>query len=309
MGFVDSMINDEVVRAAIIDSGAVFGGTSSGALTAAYAMASLNGVGTMEEWYQTEMRKGFEAVQRHSTLVMGEELLHASRRFYARCLNATLLKAGRQLAGPGGGEHENSDALVPWLQAFPVSLTELATLKPVFFHKFTSGETFATIMQASSFVPWVMGIKPWLTVDYHTTSVEGGGGSGGCEKPRSGDNEAGKFNNDAINSSNDDSHNRSSPSYRKVVDGYVGMWSTSWPSTYMYVGFLPTYPVQLLGSASFLRAFDFDSSAGGVLGFFSKSLPWGDPDWADAAFQRGQRDALAGRDKLRSEMCVFLGSC
>mmetsp|Transcript_50401 Transcript_50401/g.114403 ORF Transcript_50401/g.114403 Transcript_50401/m.114403 type:complete len:323 (+) Transcript_50401:208-1176(+) len=158
MGFIAGVLDDPMTRQAILEHGVVFGGTSSGAMTAAFASASLHGVGTMRNWYFEEARLGFEAIKNHSTLVMGDEVRRAAFRYYSKCLSA--LKA----AGNNGNGAAGSDIYeLPWLRALPISVTE-APIRPHFISEFRTATEFADSIQASCFVPWLMGLRPWLNV-------------------------------------------------------------------------------------------------------------------------------------------------
>ena len=86
MGFIGALIDDDAVRAAIVRRGACFGGVSSGCLAAMYAMAITYGGGrfTMREFYARIMRKGYEAIERGTTLTMKHSLEWGAREYYAR---------------------------------------------------------------------------------------------------------------------------------------------------------------------------------------------------------------------------------
>lgn len=147
LGFVGGLLDDAEIRAAMVEKGAVFGGVSSGAHAAAAAMAALSGVLTVREWYTRMLRSGYEMVGAHSTRVMGEELAKAGRTYFDTCR--------AQLGG--------SDP--PWLQRFPLSVTELPSLSPRFFTSFSDSDQFGRAIRATSYVPGLMGKEPWDVVD------------------------------------------------------------------------------------------------------------------------------------------------
>jgi len=257
MGFISSLLSDAELSAEIRTTGAVFGGVSSGAMSAAYAMAALNSMGTMEHWYYTEMRKGFELVQQRSTLAMGEGLEAAAHRYYDSCRKAAV--------HANSTEHNigsmNIADEVPWLRHFPLSVTEAwpPLLRPRMLTDFRTSNEFVQSMLASSYVPGIMGLKPVIGL----------------------------------------------PDSTLAFDGFIGSLRIRWPDSYLYVSFLPTMPPALLGKHH-LRAFDYDSTGGGLSGLLVKSFPWGDPDWADAAYHRGVRDADANLPELRAQIIEFL---
>lgn len=149
MGFVGGLLEDPELRKAILRH-AVFGGVSSGALTASYAMAALHGVHDMRHWYVTEMRRGFEMVEKGGTLVMGAEIEKAGLRYHETIVEAF-------------GEEP-----VPWLDAFVMSFTTLPSLRPHFVSNLSTATPaqFAHATVASSYVPGVMGVKPWLRLGF-----------------------------------------------------------------------------------------------------------------------------------------------
>ena len=265
MGFVGGLLDDAALRAALLRARAAFGGASSGALTAAYAMAALHGAGTMEHWYASEMRRGYEAVRNASTLVMGGELERAGLRFHAA------------VAGVDGARPP------PWLGRFPIASTESLTLRPRFVSDFSaaSGAAFARELLASSYVPGVMGLAPWVAVP---DDVRGGGGA--------------RADGDKGGGAADDGRRR------RVFDGFTGLWRAALPDSYLLVHFLPgTLPRADALSKHRLLAYEVDSSEEWLL---AKAWPWGDPEWADAAFHRGMADATAHRAELRAQVLRFL---
>jgi hypothetical protein len=242
-GFIAQLFfEDSDIREAFVQSGAVFGGTSSGAMVGAAAMAVLNGCGeSMREWYQTELRRGFEVVKNDSTLAMGNELLSSAHRYWDKCTRPPGVRAP------------------PWLRTFPVSLTSLPSLRPVFVSEFSTRAEFTSAMQATSYVPGVMGLRtPYVDV------------------ARVG----------------------------RCIDGFTGLWRTRLPDTHLYFAFLPVAPHGI--AAHEVNVGDYDSTGGGVFGVLSKAWPWGDPEWADAAFERGMADAAAHMHELRPQIIDFL---
>jgi hypothetical protein len=299
MGFIGGLLDDDALKAAIVSSGAVFGGVSSGAGAAAYAMAALNGVGTMEHWYFTEMRKGFEIVQNRSTLAMGEGLETAAHRYYTGCL-----KVLHNRADEGNASSEDS---IPWLRHLPMAATSAwpPTLRPRFVTEFATAEAFVQGMVASSYVPGVMGLvphmgaRPWVNLP---------DGRPGALTPSL----AHSFPTRLAHSFPTHSFATRSltpppltHAFTPAFDGYLGSWRVRWPDSYMYVSFLPTIPRCLLGK-HVLQAFDYDSTGGGLLGLAVKSFPWGDAEWADDAYRRGVRDAEVNLPVLRAQITEFL---
>lgn len=147
VGFIDGLLDDAEIRAAMLERGAVFGGVSSGAHAAAAAMAALGGVLTLREWYTRMLRSGYETVGTHGTRIMGRELTQAGRSYFDTC--------SAELGGVSP----------PWLQHFPVSVTELPSLRPRFFTSFSDAEQFGRAIRATSYVPGLMGNEPWDVVD------------------------------------------------------------------------------------------------------------------------------------------------
>ena len=143
LGFVGTLLADEELVDAIHAERAVFGGTSSGGMVASYAAAVLAGCGTVDDWYRA-LRKGYETVANRSTLAMLQELDAAARAHHGRC------------------RVERPD----WLREYlgPLSVTEVGTLRPRFFTSFDGEDDFAAAMTASSYVPGLMGLRPWLRV-------------------------------------------------------------------------------------------------------------------------------------------------
>merc|ERR1711957_292746 len=124
--------------------------------------------------------------------------------------------------------------------------------------KFCTAKDCAQSLTASSFVPAVMGLRPWFYLSAIKT---------------------------------------------RVFDGYLGLWSVRFPDNYMYVSFLNTVPKAILGNKHYLRAYKYDSSDEYLP---VKSYPWGDTEWADAAFERGRSDFVAGGSELEAEFLTFL---
>lgn len=243
LGFIGALLDDQQLREVLRSRGAVFGGTSSGAFAALYATASLHDVHNMAWWYKHGMRPGYEAIERHGTTrVMGDKLESQSRHFYREVLAS-------QQGTEGTGD------VIPWLQTLPVAMTEVGTLRPRFHSTFRSEDELAQIITSSSYVPGLMGLAPWATVN-------------GSQLP--------------------------------VFDGYIGTWTARWPDNYLFVSFLPTAPVH---AKHHLRAYEYDSTAEALL---TKAWPWGDPQWADRAFSRGEADAVAHRTELRAALSAFL---
>ena len=241
LGFVGGLLDDEKLRQAIQAHGAVFGGASSGAFAAAYAMASLNGVRDMAWWYQNGMRPGYQEIKRTgSTLCMGRMLDLMSRDYYRIC---------RAALGIGDASG------LPWLRWLPISATDVGTLRPRFLTSFASEDEFADSIVASSYVPGLMGLQPWHVIN----------GS-------------------------------------RVFDGYAGLWTTTFPDSYLFLSFLPTLPITTLGR-NYILAYTLDSTNESLA---TKAWPWGDPAWADGAFQRGRADATAQQLRLRATILAFL---
>lgn len=90
---------------------------------------------------------------------------------------------------------------------------------------------------------------------------------------------------------------------RRVFDGYTACLRASWPDNYLVVSFLPTLPHILARNKHFLNVYPLDSSKSGL---WAKSWPWGDVAWADAAFERGIRDAAVHIEELRDSVVAFL---
>jgi len=164
MGFIGTLLRDQRLRTEILKSGAVFGGTSSGAVTAAYATAVLNGVGTMRSWWSDDVRRGFEIALNQSTLGMGAELSAGVHRYYETCQNATTLTANTM-----------APATIPWLQRFPVSVTEAwpPLMRPRFFTEFKTSDEFCKVLTATSYVPGLMGLQPILPLSDGSPSFDG----------------------------------------------------------------------------------------------------------------------------------------
>jgi len=236
MGFLGALLADDSVRTAILQHGAVFGGVSSGALAASYGLATLHGVHDMRHWYTHHMRRGYEAIGWRSTLAMGAELELAAQRYYNICANA--------LGSP-----------IPWLNHFPISVTEIPGFRPRIVSRFEGYTDFSQTLLASSYVPGMMGLRPWLSFDG-----------------------------------------------RHMIDGYIGSWQTHFPDSYLCVSFLPVLPASLL-CAHRLDAYEFDSADET---FLSKAWPWGDPRWADEAFERGEADGASHLPELRAKLLAFL---
>jgi hypothetical protein len=276
MGFVGGLLKDAELKAMLLESGAVFGGTSSGAATAAYATAALHGCHSMDDWWFKEMRRGFEIVQNYSTMAMGTELRGGVLRYYRACSSCAAGGAGDDrvwgLGEPRGrlseaqlddmaAEAELIQQEVPWLATLPVSVTTAwPPLRPRFFTRFQTAGDFMRVLWATSYVPGVMGTRPVIRL----------------------------------------------PDGQAAFDGFLGLLRVRWPDSYLFVSFLPTIPSPLLQAKHELRAYDYDSTGGGLLGLVSKSWPWGDPPWADAAFHRGDADATANMPELRAQIAKFL---
>lgn len=239
LGFVDALLADKAIRDALVTSGAVFGGVSSGAQAAAFAMAALNGVFTMRGWYNNHMRKGYELLRTNSTLVMGREMKKASYDYYTICKERL-------------GKHP------PWLEELVVGFTGFFSLQPIFLTKFDTARDCAQALTASAFVPAVMGLRPWFYLSAIRT---------------------------------------------RVFDGYLGLWSARFPDNYMFISFLHTVPKTVLRNKHYLRAYKYDTSDEYLA---VKSFPWGDTEWADAAFERGHSDFVAAGSELREEFLTFL---
>ena len=239
LGFMGGLLDDNVVRKSVLRTGACFGGVSSGALAAAYAMATAHGVGTMRDWYKWTIRKGYEAIARSSTMVMGGMLEWAGHLYHETCAAAT-------------------DGSPPWLRNYVCAASSVLSLRPCFYCSYETADDFAKKSLASSYVPLMMGFRPWQV-------VQG----------------------------------------RRVIDGYAAMWRMEYPDdNYMLVTFLPTLPASLrCRTKHHLQVDQFDTSPGSLL---VKCWPWGDPEWADAAFDRGWADALRNREALRAKLLAFL---
>lgn len=239
LGFLDALLANADIRQAMVETGATFGGVSSGAQAAGFAMAALNGVLTMKEWYRYHLRKGFELLREHSPLAMGAEMEKAGENYYAICKQHL-------------GTHP------PWLDNFVVSFTGIFSLQPIFYSKFESARDMAEAICGSSFVPFVMGPKAWIWL---------------------------------------------SSMRQRVFDGYLGLWSARFPDNYMYVSFLHTVPKTVLRNKYYLRAYEYDRTNENVL---IKSYPWGNPEWADAAFERGHKDFVDAGTPLHNKILEFL---
>ena len=269
MGFVGGLLDDAVLRAEIMERGAVFGGTSSGAAAAAYAMASLHGIGSMKYWYYTEMRRGFELVTNYSTLAMGDGLEDAAYRYIVKCL-----KAGGHIDDAVGVAHSAArqsalrtagPELLPWLQSLPMSVTELTTLRPRFVTTFEdSSEEFALVALASSYVPGLMGTRPWIML--HGRRVFDGYAS--LWRTSWPDNYMFVSFLPTLPTRILGRHHLEAYKYDSTDNGWLGM----------YLGVLP------------------------------KASPWVGPVKADAAFRRGVADATRHRLELRTSLLGFLRS-
>merc|ERR1719195_34192 len=90
---------------------------------------------------------------------------------------------------------------------------------------------------------------------------------------------------------------------RRVFDGYLGLWRIAFPDNYMYISFLPTIPQQVLRNKHFLCAYEHDSTQESL---FVKSWPWGNPAWADQAFERGHSDFQHASFEVRERILAFL---
>jgi len=148
----------------------------------------------------------------------------------------------------------------PWINEMVVSFTDFPTLRPVFVSEFASPESFARAIRASSYVPFVMGFRPW------------------CWLPEA---------------------------RRRVFDGYLGLWRAQLPDNYMYVSFLPTMPKSALAGKHFLAAYEYDRTPENI---FVRFWPWADPNWADAAFERGRKDFIDAGSELQGQILAFLRS-
>lgn len=238
MGFVAGMLDDREIRKTMVDTGASFGGVSSGAQTAVYAMASLRGILSVREWYEREMRNGYQLVGLHGTRVMGQEMAKGAERFYAIC-------------------DEKCRGELSWMKNLVFSTTELVSfLRPRFLTALGSANSFRDAILATSYVPGLMGPQPW-------TSWEG------C----------------------------------RCFDGFLGTLRVFFPENYLFVSFLPTLPHWYLRNANFLPVHRFDSTLESLP---VKAWPWGDPHWADAAFERGMLDFKANEAELRGRLLAFL---
>ena len=276
MGFVGGLLEDDELKAAIVQSGAVFGGASSGAGVAAYAMAALNGAGSMEHWYNG-IRGGYRAIKERGTWAIGAELEAGSRRYHAACLQALRARADAGAGGLGDapGDSPDSAPIIPWLRHVPMLATAVKLIRPRFVTHFPTADALVKGVVASSYLPWLMGpvphmgrFRPWVTLP----------------APWSG-----------------------TPAF----DGFVALYGVRWPDSYLLVTFLPTYPAWLLGGKHVLRASQYDSTGGGgvtgvLVSLFVKGWPWGDLGWNDAAFRRGAADAAENLPELRAQICAFL---
>eukprot|EP00747_Dinoflagellata_sp_TGD_P029686 gnl/TRDRNA2_/TRDRNA2_134089_c0_seq1.p1 gnl/TRDRNA2_/TRDRNA2_134089_c0~~gnl/TRDRNA2_/TRDRNA2_134089_c0_seq1.p1 ORF type:complete len:337 (+),score=60.99 gnl/TRDRNA2_/TRDRNA2_134089_c0_seq1:51-1013(+) len=243
MGFVSALLEEPEIRERLLRKEVLFGGVSSGAQAAAYAMASLHGVMSMKEWYQRDLRRGYEILKEKWPFVMGQEVEKAVHRYYSDC-------------------KEKLGGVPPWLHNFPISVTEsFSILRPRFITSMPSAEETAAAMKGSCFVPGFMGFEPWVQVD-------------SC----------------------------------RAFDGFLGLFRATFPDNYMYISFLPTAPRSIVPGGELLRvprhflaAHRYDTTKDHYL---VKAWPWGDPEWADAAFERGRRDSVVA--DVRAKLVAFL---
>lgn len=89
----------------------------------------------------------------------------------------------------------------------------------------------------------------------------------------------------------------------RVFDGYTGTLRAALPDNYLFVSFLPNMPLVARRSKHVLRIEQYDTTASS---FFVKTWPWGDPFWADAAFERGRGDARMVHDEVCAKFMLFL---
>ena len=267
MGFVGGLLDDSVLRAEIVERGAIFGGTSSGAQAAMYAMASLHSVGSMEGWYRTEMRRGFELVTKSSTLAMGEALEDAAYRYLVSSLQArgklgdAVVDVGQRAARQSALRSVGLQHL-PWLDPVSISATELFTLRPVFITRFEDWTDFARAALATSYVPGLMGLRPWITLRGHRV-------------------------------------------WDGYASLWRTAWPDNYLFV-SFLPTLPSLLLGRHHLAAYEYDSTDNGWLGTYLGILPKASPWIGPTKADDAFRRGVADATRHRLALRASLLAFL---